>query len=78
MLVKVLLWPVFLLGPAIGGMLPRGNIGTTEHPVYEGTPIDLPVGIALVGFSIILYPVAHVSGFIVGLKNSGSKRSTQE
>ena len=58
LLVKVLLWPVFLVGPAIGRMLPRGNIGTTEHPVYEGTPIDLLVGIALVGFSIIFYPVA--------------------
>ena len=58
LLVKVLLWPVYLMGPAIGRMLPRGNIGTTEHPVYEGTPIDALVGFALVGFSIFFYPVA--------------------
>ena len=56
-LVNVLLWPVYLIGPAIGRMLPHGNIGTTEHPVYEGTPIDFLVGLALVGFSIFLYPV---------------------
>ena len=56
-LVKALLWPAYLVGPAIGRLLPRGNIGTTEHPVYEGTPIDFLVGFALVGFSIFLYPV---------------------
>jgi hypothetical protein len=55
--VNVLLWPAYLLGPTIGRMLPRGNIGTPEHPIYEGTPIDLLVGLALVGFSIFLYPV---------------------
>ena len=57
-LVKVLLWPVFLLGPVIGRVLPRGNIGTTEHPAYEGTPIDVLAGFALVGLSIFFYPVA--------------------
>ena|SRR5678810_520031 len=55
--VDVLMWPVYLIGPAIGRLLPRGNIGTAQHPVYEGTPIDLIVGLALVGFSILLYPV---------------------
>ena len=56
-LVNALLWPAFLLGPVIGRMLPHGNIGTAEHPIYEGTPIDFLVGFALVGFSIFLYPV---------------------
>ena len=56
-LVNALLWPVYLIGPAIGRILPHGNIGTTEHPVYEATPIDFLVGFALVGFSIFLYPV---------------------
>jgi hypothetical protein len=56
-LVNALLWPAYLIGPAIGRLLPRGNIGTPEHPVYEGTPIDLLVGFALAGFSILLYPV---------------------
>ena len=56
-LVNALLWPVYLIGPAIGRLLPRGNIGTPEHPVYEGTPIDFIVGFALAGFCILLYPV---------------------
>jgi hypothetical protein len=56
-LVNALLWPVYLIGPAIGRLLPRGNIGTAEHPVYEGTPIDYMVGSALVGLTIFLYPV---------------------
>jgi hypothetical protein len=55
--VDVLMWPVYLVGPVIGKLLPRGNIGTAEHPVYEGTPIDFLVGFALAGFSILLYPV---------------------
>lgn len=57
-LVDVLMWPVYLIGPVIGKLLPRGNIGTPEHPVYEGTPIDFLVGTALVGLSIFFYPVA--------------------
>jgi hypothetical protein len=56
-LVNALLWPFYLIGPVIGKLLPRGNIGTPEHPVYEGTPIDFLVGFALAGFSILLYPV---------------------
>lgn len=58
LVVKVLMWPVYLVGPAIGRMLPRGNIGTPEHPIYEGTPIDFLAGFALVGLSILFYPVA--------------------
>ena len=57
-LFRVLLWPVYLIGPTIGRLLPRGNIGTPEHPAYEGTPIDFIVGFALVGLSIFFYPVA--------------------
>ena len=56
--VDVLMWPVYLIGPVIGRMLPRGNMGTPEHPYYEGTPIDFLVGSALVGLSILFYPVA--------------------
>ena len=57
-LVNVLLWPVYLTAPVISRMLPRGNIGTPEHPAYEGTPIDFLVGFALAGVSILFYPVA--------------------
>jgi hypothetical protein len=56
-LVNLLLWPIYLLGPAVGKMLPHGNIGTVEHPVYEGTPLDLLTGVSLAIFSILLYPV---------------------
>ena len=56
--VDVLMWPVYLIGPTIGKMLPRGNMGTPEHPSYEGTPINFLVGSALVGLSILFYPVA--------------------
>ena len=57
MLVRVLMWPMYLFGPAVGRMLPHGNIGTVEHPVYEGTPLDLMAGLLLVIFSILWYPV---------------------
>src|ERR1044072_1717664 len=56
--VKVLMWPVYLVAPVIGRMLPRGNIGTPERPAYEGSPICLLVGLALVGWWILFYPVA--------------------
>jgi hypothetical protein len=33
---------IFLLPWALLGMLvPHPNIGTPEHPIYEGTPLDL-------------------------------------
>lgn len=57
LLVRILMWPMELIGPVVGRMLPRGNIGTVEHPVYEGTPIDLFAGLLLAVFSIMLYPV---------------------
>ena len=56
-LVRLLMWPMELIGPVVGRMLPRGNIGTVEHPVYEGTPLDLIAGLLLAIFSIMLYPV---------------------
>jgi len=33
-------------------------MGTAEHPSYEGTPLDVFAGFALVGISILFYPVA--------------------
>jgi len=78
LLVKVLLWPMYLVGPAIGRMLPHGNIGTTEHPIYEATPIDALVGMALVGLSIIFYPVATLVVLSLVSRIQARKRSTQE
>jgi hypothetical protein len=57
-LVELLLKPARLLGGAFSRFLPHPNIGTPEHPVYEGTPIDLLVGLALAFFCVLLYPVA--------------------
>ena len=33
----VVLWPL----PLLARFVPHGNIGTAEHPVYEGSPLDL-------------------------------------
>ena len=57
LIVEILLKPAEWLGGLIGGLLPHPNIGTPEHPVYEGTPIDLLLGLALTLFCILLYPV---------------------
>jgi hypothetical protein len=61
-IVDLLLWPMHVLGPLIGKILPRGNIGTPEQPVYEGTPLDFVAGFALAFFSILLYPTATFLG----------------
>jgi hypothetical protein len=61
-IVNLLLWPMDVLGPQIGKILPHGNIGTPEHPVYEGTPLDFLAGFALAFFSILLYPIATYLG----------------
>ena len=57
-IVNLLLWPMDLLGPLVGKLLPHPNIGTAEHPVYEGTPLDFLAGFALAFFSILIYPIA--------------------
>jgi hypothetical protein len=41
----------------VGAFLPHPNIGTEENPVYEGTPIDLLVGLMIVLFNVLLYPL---------------------
>ena len=53
----ILLWQVTLLAQGI----PHGNIGTPEHPVYEGSPLDLvpvfvgvPLGIPI--YMLVAYP----------------------
>ena len=50
--------PVAPLGWLIARILPHGNIGTAEHPVIEGTPLDAMAGLVLVFFDVLLYPVA--------------------
>lgn len=56
--VKVLLAPASFLGIFVGRLLPHGNIGTPEHPIIEGTPLDFMAGGLLIIFCIFLYPIA--------------------
>lgn len=63
-----------LIGPAVAKMLPRGNIGTVEHPVYEGTPLDLIAGLLLAIFSILLYPVFTVVLLTVASRAQSRRR----
>lgn len=69
---------MYLFGPAIGGILPHGNIGTTEHPVYEGTPIDFSSWLCACWLLHFLLPGGHICGFIVRIKTSSAKKSIQE
>jgi len=34
-------WIFLLPWALLGTLLPHPNIGTPEHPIYEGTPLDL-------------------------------------
>jgi hypothetical protein len=54
---RILLKPAELAGSVIAPLIPHPNIGTPEDPIYEGTPIDLLVGLILVLGTIILYSV---------------------
>jgi hypothetical protein len=56
LVVEILLKPAELVGSLIGGFLPHPNIGTADHPVYEGTPLDLLLGLVVTSFCILLYP----------------------
>ena len=56
--VKVLLAPAAFLGIFVVRLLPHGNIGTAEHPIIEGTPLDFMAGSLLVVFCVCLYPIA--------------------
>ncbi len=53
---RIFLWQVTLLAQGV----PHGNIGTPEHPVYEGSPLDLipvfvgvPLGIPI--YTLVTY-----------------------
>lgn len=57
LIVEILMWPMDLIGPLMGRVFPPHNIGTPEEPFYEATPIHLLVGLGMVFFIILLYPV---------------------
>jgi len=50
-LAKVLFWQNSLLQ----SLAPLGNIGTAEHPVYEGTPLNFLAFLASIPVGIIVY-----------------------
>ena len=56
LIVEILMKPAEWMARFIGPLLPHPNIGNPENPVYEGTPLDLLVGLALVLFCVLLYP----------------------
>lgn len=56
--VKALLAPASFLGVFVGRLLPHGTIGTAEHPIIEGTPLDSMPEPLLVLFCVFLYPIA--------------------
>ncbi|HSB28691.1 MAG TPA: hypothetical protein VLE19_12580 [Pyrinomonadaceae bacterium] len=56
-IVRILLKPAELLGYAIRAARgPCNNMGTPEHPMCEGTPVDLLFGLMVVALNILLYP----------------------
>jgi len=40
--------------PALEAVLPHPNVGTLEHPLYEGTPLDLPAAIIGLALSVVM------------------------
>ena len=57
---KILFWQNSLMQT----LVPLGNVGTAEHPVYEGTPLNflaflasIPVGILI--YSFLAYLALH-------------------
>jgi hypothetical protein len=47
----MVLWPL----PLLARLVPHGNIGTTENPVYEGSPLDLFAALIGLGISALFY-----------------------
>ena len=55
--VRILLKPAELLSYAIRAARgPCNNMGTAEHPMCEGTPVDLLFGLMIVALNVLLYP----------------------
>ena len=55
---RILLWQCMFLAQG----MPRGNIGSPEHPIYEGTPLDIipvfvgvPLGIPI--YALLTYVI---------------------
>ncbi|HEX6649937.1 MAG TPA: hypothetical protein VF075_10365 [Pyrinomonadaceae bacterium] len=69
--VRVLLMPAKLAAGVIKAMdagPPCNNIGTPQHPICEGTPVDLLFGLGMVMVTILLYPVVTYLGLSLASK----------
>jgi hypothetical protein len=71
---RILLWQVMLLAQHV----PHGNIGTPEHPVYEGSPLDLvpvflgvPLGIPI--YAVVSYAALWLVAKVQRRNNVGDK-----
>jgi hypothetical protein len=47
-------WVFLFPWALLGALVPHPNIGTPEHPLYEGTPLDLPAAVIGLGTSALL------------------------
>ena len=66
---RILLWQVTLLAQGV----PHGNIGTPEHPVYEGSPLDLIPVFVGVPLGIPIYTLAAYAAFWIVAKVRGKQ-----
>src|SRR5258705_2862652 len=68
---RILLWQCTFLAQG----MPRGNIGTPEHPIYEGTPLDfIPV---FLGVSLCVPIYSSLIFVILWVVETGRRRQTQ-
>jgi hypothetical protein len=51
---RAVFWPNSLLQ----ALIPRFNMGTLEHPFYEGTPLNLFAFIASIPLAFVIYSLA--------------------
>ena len=61
-----LLWQNTLLQ----GLAPLGNIGTPEHPVYEGTPLNFLAFLASIPLSIIIYSLVAYAALSIARRRA--------
>jgi hypothetical protein len=47
-------WVLLLPWALLGVLVPHPNIGTPEHPFYEGTPLDLPAAVIGLAMSALM------------------------
>jgi hypothetical protein len=49
---------LFWQNSLLQGFAPLGNMGTPEHPIYEGTPLNFLAFLASIPLGIIFYSLA--------------------